>query len=132
MLLRFLPLVAPALLTLLLSCQTSPDLQGGVDADFEDGLDAYKRGNYAAALSTWQPLAEQGDARAQGHLGAMYYEGSGVPRDYVQAHMWFNLAAAQGHRVARKGMEESVKRMPPAQLAEAQRLAREWTPKAKQ
>ena len=41
--------------------------------------------------------AAQGEAKAQTILGLMYYEGRGVPQDYVQAHKWFNLAAAQGY-----------------------------------
>jgi uncharacterized protein len=37
------------------------------------------------------------------HLGVvMYADGRGVPQDYVRAHMWFSLAAAQGeHRASR-------------------------------
>jgi TPR repeat protein len=65
-------------------------------ADFQDGWNAYERGDYATALQEWQPLADQGDASAQNNLGFMYYKGTGVPQDYVLAHMWWNLAAAQG------------------------------------
>jgi len=45
----------------------------------------------------WYRLAaEQGDQLGQCSLGEMYYEGRGVPQDYVIAHMWVNLAASQG------------------------------------
>jgi len=44
--------------------------------------------------------------------------------------MWFNLAAAQGHRLAQDAREGLAKRMTPAQIAEAQRLATEWKPKS--
>jgi TPR repeat protein len=44
-----------------------------------------------------QRAAEQKNAEAQYLLGRIYWEGRGVPRDRVQAHMWFNLAPAQGH-----------------------------------
>jgi hypothetical protein len=37
----------------------------------------------------------EGDARAQVNLGLMYDDGEGVLQDYVEAHMWFNLAVAQ-------------------------------------
>ncbi len=99
-------------------------------ADFRAGAEAYERFDYATALKEWRTLAEQGDAAAQYNLGVMYREGRGVPQDYVQAHMWVTLAAAQGDKDARKGRGIVAEKMTPAQIAEAQRLAREW--KAKQ
>ena len=65
------------------------------------GVDAYEKGDYATALMEFRVLAEQGDAIAQYNLGLMYANGRGVPRDYAQAHLWANLAAAQGHEPAR-------------------------------
>jgi hypothetical protein len=62
----------------------------------EDGVAAYKRGDYATALQVWRPLAEQGDARAQRHIGSMYFEGKGLPQDDVEAVRWWRLAAEQG------------------------------------
>ncbi len=97
-------------------------------AGFQAGKEAYYRGDYDTALKEWRPLAEQGFARAQSNLAKMYRRGEGVPQDDVLAHMWFNLAAAQGHEDARKFRDKLAGRMTPAQLAEAQRLAREWTP----
>jgi len=69
-------------------------------ADFETGMDAYNRGDYATVLNELRPLAEQGDAVAQNNLGAVYYNGQGVPQDYVQARQWFEKAAAQGDAYA--------------------------------
>jgi hypothetical protein len=43
--------------------------------------------------------------------------------------MWWNLAAAQGNEDARKNRDLAARRMTPDQLAEAQRMAREWKPK---
>jgi hypothetical protein len=43
--------------------------------------------------------------------------------------MWFSLAAAQGYPSAEDYMDTLAKKMTPAQIAEAQRLAREWKPK---
>ena len=40
--------------------------------DFDVGLEAAQRGDYATALENWQPLAEQGHAEVQYHLGLMY------------------------------------------------------------
>jgi TPR repeat protein len=64
-------------------------------------------------------------------LGIMYEDGEGVPQDRVQAHMWFSLAAAQGSELAGAFRNEVTKQMTPAQIAEAQRLLREWKPKGK-
>ncbi len=57
--------------------------------DFDAGLAAYDRGDYAVALKEWKPLAEQGHAGAQHNLGLMYDDGEGVPQDYVQAVVWY-------------------------------------------
>ncbi len=94
------------------------------------GMEAYEKGDYATALKEWRPLAAQGNAAAQALLGMMYYEeGQGVPKDYVQAYMWLSLAAAQGYERATKLRDKLAKKMTPSELAEAQRLAREWKPK---
>ncbi len=98
-------------------------------AGFQAGVDAYDRGDYETALKEFLPLAEQGLALAQLNLGLMHGQGQGVPKDYVLAHMWANLAAAQGNENAIKSRDILEKLMTTAQLAEAQRLAREWKAK---
>jgi TPR repeat protein len=172
-------------------------------AGFEEGMAAYERGDYAATVKEWRPLAEQGDATAQHHLawlyligrgvpqdyeeairwfrkaaeqgdsdaqtnlgslyllgdripqdytealkwlraaaaqghpmaqtklGIMYEDGHGVPQDRVQAHMWFSLASAEGSELAEAFRDALTKTMTPAEIAEAQRLAREWRPRGK-
>ena len=169
-------------------------------ADFQAGMDATNREDYATALSEWRPLAEQGDAlaqynlgvlyrkgrgvpqddvqarqwyekaaaqgqaKAQFNLGTLYFNGAGVPKDYrqalrwfrlaadqgealaqtkiaimyddgqgvrqdiVQAHKWYNLAATNGDKPAAELRDALAKQMTPAQIAEAQKLAREWKP----
>jgi len=44
--------------------------------------------------------------------------------------MWFNLSAAQGEKEAVEGREAVAQKMTPAQIAEAQKLGREWKPTA--
>jgi TPR repeat protein len=61
----------------------------------------------------------------------MYFEGLGVPQDWVLALMWTNLAAAQGHEAAIEVRDVLGERLRHEQIAEAQRLAREWKPKGK-
>jgi TPR repeat protein len=69
--------------------------------------------------------AKQGGASAQAFLGVLYAFGYGVPKDYVYAHMWGNLAAANGIEVGVKLRDDVAKKMIPSQIAEAQKLARE-------
>ena len=107
-------------------------LSGPIHADFRAGMNAYSQGDYATALKEWRPLAEHGDAGAQYILGVLYATGQGVPQDDVQAHMWVSLADAQGYKLARRARDELARRMTPAQITEAQRLAREWKPKPSQ
>lgn len=86
----------------------------------------------ATAVSWFRKAADQGDPPAQNMLGTMYDDGVGVPQDYVLAHMWLNLAAATKSpiRAAASGHRIYVEaRMTRDQIAEAQRLAREWKPK---
>ena len=70
--------------------------------------------------------AEQGFANAQYNLGIMYDTGDGVPEDDVLAYMWANLAAAQGHENAQEIQNIIEERMTREQIAEAQRMSREW------
>ena len=188
----------PVALVLSIACLTTPAW-----ADFETGMDAYEHGNYATALSEWRPLAEEGNAQAQLHLGMLYHQargvpqdsttarqwyekaaaqgyasgqnnlgylynngkgvpkdetkgvewirkaaeqrdangqaslgemyrdGRGVPQDNVQAYMWFTLGAANGAKRGAVLRDELAIQMTSAQLAEAQKLAREWKPKGK-
>ena len=106
--------------------------QGEANAQYNLGV-MYDKGqgvpqDYREAVKWYHKAAEQGDASAQSTLGGMYYFGQGVPQDFVQAHMWFNLAAANvatGKNYA-DARNEIAARMTPAQIAEAQKLAREW------
>ena len=91
----------------------------------EDAVAAYARSDYATALRIFRPLANQGNAVGQYILGFMYSNGHGVPQDYIEAHAWFAQAAAQGDKDAAKNRDEVAKLMTPAQIAEAQKLARE-------
>ena len=56
----------------------------------------------------------------------MYVTGRGVPEDNVLAYMWLNLAAAQGYEGADESKARAAHRMTREQIAEAQRLSREW------
>ena len=66
-------------------------------AGFDEGVAAYKRGDYETALKEFRPLAEQGDAVAQTNVGTMYSNGKSVPQDHVEAVKWWRKAAEQGY-----------------------------------
>ena len=189
------------LIWVLVGCWLAVGLVSVTQADFDDGLAAYERGDYDTALWEWKPLAEEGNvgaqtmlgvmyegglgvlqnyqeavmwyrkaakqgnaraqtnlgvmykygqgvrpdfkqtvewyrmaaeqgyAAAQSKLGTMYYGNLGVPQDYVLAHMWWSIAAAQGYKNAIKDRDYVAERMTPDQIAEAQKLVREWKPK---
>jgi len=78
------------LLLILFAFAAGPAVAG----PFEDGEAAFSKGDYATALRLWQPLAQQGDARAQNGLGALYQRGLGVPQDLAEAMRWFQKSAA--------------------------------------
>lgn len=108
--------------------------QGLLSAQFNIGnMYVHGRGgprNDAEAVKWYRKAADQGHDGAQFNLGLMYSSGRGVPQDYVNAHMWLNLSAAQGAQDAARERDEIARFMTPAQLAEAQKHAREWKPAA--
>ncbi|MEX2009835.1 MAG: hypothetical protein WEC41_06535, partial [Dongiaceae bacterium] len=74
-------------------------------ADYQAGLMAYDRADYAAALREWQPAAEAGEPRAQHGLGLLYELGRGVDRqDDAEAVRWYRAAAAQGLPAAQSNL----------------------------
>lgn len=107
-------------------------LRGDIDAMTSLGL-MYSEGeglerNFSKALEYLKPAANAGNWSAQYTLGAMYADGRGVPQDYVEAHKWFNILAAVGFEQVIETRNRLAKKMTPEQIAEAQRLAREWKP----
>lgn len=66
-------------------------------ADVKAGVDAWSRGDHAAAVAEWRQPAIEGDADAQFNLGQAYKLGRGVPLDLKLAEDWFRKAALQGH-----------------------------------
>ena len=79
--------------------------------------DAFETADVAAAGNTPDALFE---------LGLMYGAGREVEIDLVRAHKWFNLAAMRGNDEAKRYRMEIAREMSKAEIAEAQRQAREW------
>ena len=114
--------------------QGHAEAQYNLGVMYEDGRGVPR--DYTAAMSWFRKAAEQGEAKAQFNVGIMYAHGQGVPRDDVQAHKWLDLASSHSGASEKEIRERAVRnrdilaaRMTPAQIAEAQTLAREWKPK---
>ncbi len=112
--------------------------QGKAEAQYNLAI-MYRNGegvpqDYARAVEWYRKAAEQGFARAQSNLGFMYRKGHGVPQDYVRAYAWYDLAASrypsgEDRDRAARNRDMITIWMTPAQISEAQKLAREWRPK---
>jgi len=81
------------------------------------------------AVKWFRGAAEQGNAKAQHNLGVSYCNGIGVPKDLVAAYRWLSLSATQGVEPARRLRDQMEQIMTPDQIADGQRLAREFQPK---
>ncbi|MFY7744495.1 MAG: hypothetical protein ACOVQY_03665 [Erythrobacter sp.] len=78
-------------------------------------------------LGAWLAEAGRGQAGACYDLGVAFSTGSnGAPCDLIEAHKWFNLAAARGHEEAAHCRAEISEEMTAREIAEAQRRARQW------
>jgi len=98
-------------------------VSASVCADDVSDLRAFENGDYGTAYAEWRDAASNGDVEAMYRLGGLYEEGLGTPQNYVQSHLWYNLAAARGHSTARQASNSLAQLMTPDQLARAQSLA---------
>jgi uncharacterized protein len=96
-----------------------------------DGIGVQR--DYGEAAKWFRKAADQDNIDAQFNLGEMYELGTGVPQDYVLAYMWFTLVASRGSRpYAIRARDRVVQQMTPDQIAQAEKLAREWKPTLEQ
>ncbi len=84
----------------LLICLALAGFQSAAIAGMQEAEQAYNQGDYKTALSEYQPLAMQGDMRAQFQLGSIYGEGLGVPQNFKESARWTKLSAEQGYTPA--------------------------------
>lgn len=83
--------------------------------------------NSSLTVARCLAAASRGDAKAYFDLGVVYSTGSeGVACDLVEAHKWFNLAAARGYEEAAWCRADVADEMTAREIAEAQRRARQW------
>jgi uncharacterized protein len=107
--------------------QGDPAVQYNLGLMYVDGHGVPQ--DYFEAIRWFRRAADQDYAQAQHNLGAMYGAGQGVKRDYVQAYKWLNLCAAKGNSGCISQRDLVAKKLKPSQLAEAQRLSGQFTPK---
>ena len=91
--------------------------------DFQKGLEAAQSGDFETALKELKPLAEGGNYFAQSYLGAMYVTGQGVLTDFILAHMWVNIATANGIEIGSEHRENMAELMIPEEISKAQTMA---------
>src|SRR6266853_1450322 len=107
--------------------------QNVADAQFSLGV-CYANGrgvtkDDAEAVKWFRKAAEQNFADAQYNLGVCYDSGEGVAKDEVEAYKWWLLAAGQGNDDAKYNMTIVENKMSREQIAEGQRLARDFKPR---
>ncbi|MGV1100996.1 tetratricopeptide repeat protein [Thiovibrio sp. JS02] len=107
--------------------------QGETEARLFMGMACYRgegvAQDYREAAQWFLLAAESGDRTAQSAMALLYRYGDGVERDLVQAYKWYGLAAEQEDGNAEQALAELVAEMTAAQIAEAKKLIRTWTPK---
>ena len=108
--------------------QGDPDAQYNLGVMHDTGQGVPQ--DYVEAAAWYRKAADQGYANAQFNLGVSYAIGQGVPQDNVEAHKWHNLAAfrtsAENQTQYAEDRDRVANLMTPTQIADAQRLAREW------
>jgi TPR repeat protein len=112
-------------------------VKGDAEAQFELGKN-YETGriglpkDLAQAQRWYRAAADQGDPFAEASLAILYNFGKGVPKDPIQAYMWYEIALAHSKTEDRDSIQELrddlAKDMTRAQIAEAEKRAREWRP----
>jgi len=90
------------------------------------GAMAYEAADFRRAYEIWAPLAENGDSRAQFHLGALYFEGRGTSKDFGQSYFWLRVAAYQGNQRATSLLAMVAAELTSDQISASDDQAREW------
>lgn len=95
---------------------------GALAGPWEDGMTSYNRGDYVPAMQLLRPLAQQGNAKAQAAIGAMYRRGQGVAKSSARAFMWLSMASARGDANAKAEAQDLSRMMSAEELAQAREM----------
>ncbi len=111
--------------------QGNADAQSNLGFMYGMGIGVLK--DYVEAVKWYRKAAEQGNANAQYHLSFSKYVGKGMIKDTTESYFWAILAEkfAQG-KLKKKALVRRgnlAKKLTPAQIKNAEQLARKWNPK---
>ena len=94
-----------------------------VGADFETGQAAFDSGRFDEAPAERRAAADEGDGRAMPAPGRVHVRGVGAPRNYIEAHMRFDLAAGRGESAAAQERDAPAAEMTAERVASAHERA---------
>ena len=83
------------------------------ESEYEKGVKAYLRRDYANAVLHYREAAKRNHAEAQFQLGCCYEKGEGVPADFAEAFKWWRTAAENGNADAENKLQELVEAVSP-------------------
>ena len=108
------------------AAQNYPDAQFGIGSLYENG-EGVKQ-DFGQAAKWYRTAADQGYAPAESALATLYAAGTGVQPDRVQAYMWYTLASGQD-QTAKRRRDTLASRMKPEEVAQAEKMAKDFKPK---
>ncbi len=104
----------------------TPESDGGPGLKFfADGVQAYKRGDYANAIHMYKLAAFWAYSPRAYNLGVMYFKGEGVPENRPLGAAWMIIAAEQGDPQFVAAQDQMVTVLTDAQFAETDKLSSE-------
>ena len=97
--------------------------------EFEDAIELINQRDYTGAYKMIVPLAEKGKAAAQLVLGMMYFKGTGVERNIIEADKWLIVSEKLGQEAGKKNRIFIERQMSRNQIEKARKLAKSWLQK---
>ncbi len=95
------------------------------NADFEEAMEIYARGDYTKAFEEYLNAAEDGDDRAFGKVAGLYLYGRGTEKDYIQSYIWFSIAANSGDKYAARFRDTAASMLSREQIIQAEQILAE-------
>ena len=97
--------------------------------DFQDAVRIANNRDFETAYKMLVPLAEKGHAAAQLILGMMYFKGTGIEKNIVQADKWLLISEKLGQEAGKKNRIFVERQMNRDQISKARKLAKGWLQK---
>jgi len=97
--------------------------------EFEDAIELINQRDYKGAYKMIVPLAEKGKPAAQLVLGMMYFKGTGVERNIIEADKWLIVSEKLGQEAGKKNRIFIERKMNRHQIEKAHKLAKNWLQK---